>query len=68
MRKLLKGAVFGIALLSTAVQADWIEESDRHAMAVMASLGKFQPEWMASYGLDAFDAGVMDLGLSLIHI
>jgi uncharacterized protein (DUF885 family) len=62
MRKLLQGAALGVALFSTAVHADWIEESDRHAMAVMASLGKFQPEWMASYGLDAFDAGIMDLG------
>ena len=61
MRKLLKGAALGLALLSMAVHADWIEQSDRHAMAVMESLGKFEPEWMSSYGLAEFDNGVRDL-------
>jgi uncharacterized protein (DUF885 family) len=48
-------------LLLTAANADWIEDSDVNAMLVLRSQAAFQPESIASAGLDEFDAEVFDI-------
>jgi uncharacterized protein (DUF885 family) len=62
MRALIVRFSLLLLLLSSSVRAEWIEESDRYAMAVLQSLGRFQPESMATYGLQEFDTAVRDLG------
>ena len=57
---LLLQLVIGALLVATA-NADWIEDSDRNAMLVLRSQASFQPESIASAGLDEFDADVRDL-------
>jgi len=62
MRNFIAGAVLGMACLGLPAQADWIEASDKHAMKVMAAIGKLQPETIGNYGLSEFDTQILDLG------
>ena len=50
----------GLLLFATA-NADWIEDSDVNAMLVLRSQAAFRPEFVASSGLDEFDAEVLDI-------
>ena len=51
--------VIGV-LVAGSASADWIEESDKNAMAVLRSQAAFQPESVARAGLSEFDADVSD--------
>jgi hypothetical protein len=51
--------------LAAAVRADWIEQSNRHTMAVLKARAELAPEEASSYGLSEFDSGVMDLGVDV---
>jgi len=48
-------------LLFTTASADWIEDSDVNAMLVLRSQAAFQPESIASSGLDEFDSDILDI-------
>ena len=41
--------------------ADWIEQSNEHAMMVLQSQALFEPEAIARAGLTDYDADVIDL-------
>ena len=49
-------------LFAASAGADWIEDSDEHAMLVLQSQAAFQPESIARAGLSEFDGDVIDLG------
>lgn len=57
-------SLFAVLVMSWAgvASADWIEESNRYATEVLESMATLNPEAMSSYGLEQFDADVMDLG------
>jgi uncharacterized protein (DUF885 family) len=54
-------------LLFTTANADWIEDSDVNAMLVLRSQAAFQPESVASSGLDEFDAEVFDINADYLE-
>ena len=56
----------GLILVTTA-NADWIEDSDVNAMLVLRSQAAFQPESVASSGLDEFDAEVFDINADYLE-
>lgn len=62
MRSLFKVAALGLTLMSTAAHADWITESDQHAMKVIKALATLQPETFGDLGLSEYDADALDLG------
>jgi uncharacterized protein (DUF885 family) len=53
--------LFSSLLFIASANADWIEDSDVNAMLVLRSQAAFQPESVASSGLDEFDAEVFDI-------
>ena len=54
-------------LVAGSAYADWIEDSDKNAMAVLRSQAAFQPESAARAGLSEFDADVSDLNANYIE-
>lgn len=54
-------SIAGLLIVTTA-HADWIADSDKNAMLILRSQASFQPESVASTGLDEFDGDVRDLG------
>ncbi len=61
-------SLFAVLVMSWAgvASADWIEESNRYATEVLESMATLNPEAMSSYGLEQFDADVMDLGPDIV--
>lgn len=51
-----------LVLFSTVARADWIEESNRYAMQVLAGQASLFPEKAAGYGVSEYDGEVIDLG------
>ncbi len=54
-------------LVAGSASADWIEDSDKIAMAVLRSQAAFQPESVARAGLSEFDADVSNLNANYIE-
>ena len=53
--------MLGLMLVSSLAQADWIQKSDINAMLVLEASAQFNPEGVASQGLEKFDGDIMDL-------
>ena len=53
--------MLGLLLASGLAQADWIQKSDINAMLILEASAQFNPEGVASQGLDEFDGDIMDL-------
>lgn len=51
--------------MSAGSRGDWIDESNRYAMEVLAAAAAYQPESIAGYGLEQYDADIIDLGPKL---
>jgi uncharacterized protein (DUF885 family) len=52
-----------LALLSVAAHgaSEWIDESNRHANVLLEVTARYQPETATDYGLEGFDASIIDL-------
>ena len=59
------GAAVCALMIVASARADWIEESNRHALRVLEANAEFVPERAAGYGLEGFDAETVDLGPKL---
>ncbi len=51
----------GAVLLTGLAQADWIERSDIYAREVLEAQAAFSPESVSQYGMNQFDAEIVDL-------
>ena len=65
MRKLIQIGLLAMVAGTPAAladDADWVQESNEHAQAVLESMSKFSPEGAGSIGVDGLDEQVTDIG------
>lgn len=51
----------GLCMIATAEEADWIEESNKHALHVMETMAGFNPEDAGQMGIEGMDEMILDL-------
>ena len=68
MQQLARGSMLALIVSSTlwqspatAVDSNWVEQSNAYAQIVMESVAKFSPEAAASMGVDGLDEQITDL-------
>ena len=54
-------------LAAPTARADWVDDSNVHALRVLEVQAEFSPEGVSAQGLDQFDADVIDLGPDLLQ-
>ena len=67
MQTLLKSSLTLFCTLGLALpaSADWIADSNAHALYVLEASARFEPESAADFGLEKFDGEVLDLAPEL---
>ncbi len=68
-RRFAIAALISTLLLSPLVTAEtsWVEESNANTREVLMTQARFQPEAVASFGIEAFDTEIMDLQTGLFE-